>query len=388
MSHDSITTGCTASMSCSTTDPNGCCNITNEPPETSSGASLTCFAGRPSYAEAVGIIENIAKVPQSDVIEGSVPFSQIRRFLIAFLDMIAYIRQEYNEGNLSAEMCQGFIQAQGVQPSTCQCAVAQLCVKFLFSVFPTRNPDGVSAALGDLLMAVLTTNEDVGDMTAGNNGAPELIDNVLLMSNVVQQPIQVEWDQSVPGHLTPSQACTILTYASPGLLQSSLNDFSLCGSTGVAFSLDTLTSIPNKFITNPSCGVTCGEWLSQFQKSSDTCKDYVQSQFNFTSAEEVVTKVCQPGGNFFCEGSTSNTKCKDLFLEPLNTLQSQAAACCKSSRVASRQKGLRWFLLGLGIVCAVILLFGIGALFKKLNVTSKKHALTNVYQATAEASQQ
>lgn len=357
------------------------------------GPLAACVVGSTSYQEGVELVTAIElagkTVPlvTSAATCGSVTqvlFNQIRRFLISFLDMVAFVRQQYNEGNLSASTCEGFTQTLGVQPSTCQCVLAQLCARFLTATFPSPTPLPPSTALAYLLTAVL---KPPGDGTA-STGSPELINNVLLMANVMQTPIDWAVLTSPPCNFDSAAVCTMLTYAAPGLLQSALAEFSLCGTTGVPFTLASVTSIPNRFIdSNAGCAIACGEWLSEFQKDADNCTDYVESLFNFDSPTQVANNICQSNGIFLGPGASKadQSACSAMFSTSLSTLQGTAIGCCKSSRSAARQKGLRWFLLGLGIACAIILIVGVAGLFKKLSVLSKKNTLNTVYAAKAAA---
>lgn len=374
------------------------------------GPLAACFSGSSAYQDAKALVEGLAKTyppplptfqTKTSCMSSPYPLSQIRRFLISFLDMVAFIRQQYNSGNLSSSTCEGFIQAQGVQPSTCQCVLGQLCVRFLQGAYPF-NPFDIGKALAYLLADVLHSTdaaiptELVSSSQASDEGAPELLNHVLLLANVLQTPIS--WSTLQTCKLTTSDYCAILLYGSPGLLQASLADFSLCGTSGVPFSLSTITSIPERFISASSsgaCGVACGEWLSEFQKDADNCQDYVSSLFNFDSPSKVASSICDGGGIFDTVGFDPVTKkpydyrsvCRNAFEDRLNLLTSTAQACCTSSRSASRQKGLRWFLLGLGIVCAILLLVGTAGLFKKLSVLSKKATISTVYSAKASANQ-
>jgi hypothetical protein len=313
--------------------------------------------------------------------------------------MVAFIRQQYNDGALSANVCQGFIEAKGVQPGTCQCVLAQLCVRFLSIAFPgvldgSPPPGGRPQALAYLLMSVLRSDEDSPPSTViprSNEvmaqGSPELLNNVFLLANVLQSPIS--WSTLQTCGFTTQDVCTILVYSSPGLIQSTMDDFTLCGTSGVPFGLSTITSIPDRFISSSSrntCGVACGEWLSEFQKDADDCKDFVQSLFNFTSSEDVAQTVCQNNGIFFGQSSSDQrSPCIAAVKTSLDTMTTTATNCCTSSKAASRQKGLRWFLLGLGVVCAVLLVVGAAGLFAKLGVMSKKQAINTVYNAKANA---
>ena len=363
------------------------------------GPLAACVVGSSSYQEAVGVVNAMEMasaaaanaIPATLLTCGQTPtsFSPIRRFLISFLDMVAFIRQQYNNGNLSVATCEGFVDAPGAQPGTCQCILAQLCVRFLNVAFPSTPPLPPSTALAYLLMAVLNhapepTSTDVLEPSAG---APELINNVLLMANVMQTPI--DWGVLTNGAcgFDATDVCTLLTYATPGLLQSSMASFSLCGTSGVPFTLASMTSIPDRFIDGTrGCAIGCGEWLSEFQKDADNCQDYVQSLFNYSSPPKVASNICQANGIFFggSPGAAQST-CEKMFSTSLSTLMDTALACCKSSRSAARQKGLRWFLLGLGIVCAIVLIVGVAGLFNKLSVLSKKNAINTVYAAKAAA---
>lgn len=374
------------------------------------GPLAACFSGSTAFQEAKALVEGLAKAypsplrnpnPSSQTttscMSSSYPLSQIRRFLIAFLDMVAFIRQQYNSGNLSASTCEGFIQAQGVRPSTCQCVIGQLCVSFLMGAYPASSSPkafDIGKALAYLLYDVIHAVESpvVKSLSeASGPGAPELLNHVMLMANVLQTPIS--WSALQECNLSPGDYCTILLYGSPGLLQSSLEDFSLCGTSGVPFSLSTITSIPERYISTSSsgaCGVSCGEWLSEFQKDADNCQDYVSSLFNFDSPTKVANDICSGGGIFDTVGTNPQpydyrSVCGKAFEDRLTLLTTTAQSCCTSSGAASRQKGLRWFLLGLGIVCAILLLVGAAGLFKKLSVLSKKATISTVYSAASNS---
>ena len=155
-------------------------------------------------------------------------------------------------------------------------------------------------------------------------------------------------------------ACNVLMYVNPELLSTA--NSSLCdtaSSDGRGF---LQSGIPPSGVDINTCTINSCEWLSDTERSSDSCADTVNATVSFNGSldpEEYATKICS--------NSFAGDNCVSVFTEALTNLQKSSRVCCSNKIPIEKNIVVQITLIVAALVLLALFIWLIAELFRKMS---------------------